>query len=465
MIGRLVLFGATGDLAGRFLLPALARGVAAGELPDDLAIVGAAPQDWDDETFTAHVARRLATHAGEVPDDVRGALLRRLRYRRVDLADAASVARAVHGFADDDTPGADGDIPVAVYLALPPTLFPAAVAALGTADLPAGSRIAVEKPFGADLAGAVALNTRLAEVGGGAPGAVFRVDHALAMPGIRDLLRAREQAGDGAGWGSASIAQVDLLWEETLGLEGRADFFDRTGAVRDVVQNHLLQVLALVAAEPPAGASEQDLHAARLEAFRSVRVMTPADVAARTRRARYSAGELAGGAATAVPDYAREAGVDPGRGTETWAELRLQVDRPRWAGTTFVLRAGKALAVPRKGIRLHLRGDAAGDRPTWIELDGAPAAADPPTGSGTPIGGDGETVAAPAGTGELAAYGRVLADVLGGGSRLSVSSAEAEATWAIIEPVLAAWADAAAPLEEYPAGSPGPAPRWSGRCR
>lgn len=446
MIARLVLFGATGDLAGRFLFPALARGLAAGDLPEDLAVVAAAPQDWDDETFATHIAQQLAAHAGQVPAGVRDALVARLRYRPVDLDDATSIARAVHGFAG---PADSGD-PVAVYLALPPTLFTAAVAALATADLPAGSRIAVEKPFGADLAGAVALDALLVRVGGPAD-AIFRVDHALAMPGVTDLLDLRRRCiSDGAGWDGSCIEQVDVLWEETIGLEGRADFFDRTGALRDVMQNHLLQILALVAMEPPPTSSERDLHEAKLQVLRSIRVLRPGEVAAQTARARYTAGELADGTAAAVPDYTSEAGVDPNRGTETWAELRLEIGGPRWVGTTFVLRAGKALAVGRKGVLLHLR-DTTADAPTggptgltaaataagqvWIGLDGSPAADAP----GVP--------------GELVAYGRVLVDVLGSGNRLSVSGPEAEATWRIVEPVLDAWADGSAPLTEYRAGS------------
>lgn len=304
---RLVLFGATGDLAGRFLLPALARAIRAGELPGDLAVVGAAPQDWDDEMFAAHVARRLQEHAGTVPTEVRTAFVGRLRYRRVDLDDAATVARASHASVET------GDGPVAVT-------------ALGTAGLPSGSRIAVEKPFGADLAGAIALNALLDRVSGGATDAVFRVAHALAMPGVEDLRARRSSALHGDGWDSGSVAQVDLFWEETIGLEGRADFFDRTGTVRDVVQNHLLTVLALLAEEPAAAG---DLHRVRLDLLRLVRVHRPGDVASQTSRARYTAGELADG--TAVPDHVGEPGVDPDRRTETWAELRSEIDQPRWA--------------------------------------------------------------------------------------------------------------------------------------
>ncbi len=443
MIDRLVLLGATGDLAGRFLLPALVR-LHAGQLSDGLRLVGAAAQHWDDETFASHVAARLQEHAGDVPAAAHRALLRSARYRSVDLDDHRSVGRVVA-----DAAGAEGS-PVAVYLALPPGLFPATARALVASGLPPGSRIAVEKPFGDDLDSAVSLNALLARASasaGAGAGAVFRVDHALALPAAQHLLALRASGGAlGAVWDGGSVEQVDVLWEETLALEGRADFYDRTGAVKDVLQNHLLQVLTLVAMDLPATHDERELHAAKLDLLRSLRPLSAADVRARTRRARYTAGRLAGTDAApgaAVPDYAREPGVDPARRTETYAELVLAVDRPRWAGTTFVLRAGKALAAPRKGVRLYWRegagpsggqggADATASGLLSIDLD------DPP------------------GRGELAAYEAVLTDVLSGGSALSVSADEAEQSWRVVQPVLQAWARGDVPLLEYPAGSHGP---------
>lgn len=441
--GALVLFGATGDLAGRFLLPALARLLAAGRLPAGLRVVGAAPQDGDDGTFRTHVAARLAEHAGGVPPDVQRALLEQLRYRPLDLADPAGVADVLRAAVQDGGP----DRPVVVYLALPPALFPTALHTLHTAGLPAGSRVAVEKPFGEDLAGAVALNGQLGQVTGGGA-AAFRVDHVLGMPAVQALLGMRASGADLATvWDGEHLRQVDVLWEETLGLEGRANFFDRTGAVRDVMQNHLLQLLALVALEPPAGSDERALHDAKLALLQSVRPPSAADVPARTRRGRYTAGRLAG-TGTAVPDYAREDWVDSARDTETYAEIVLDVDRPRWAGTTFVLRAGKALAAPRKGVLLHPRpgvqlpgADRDRDGALWIELD-QPAAAG----------------LAPGVSGELQAYTAVLEDLLSGGSALSVSAREAEQTWRVVEPVLREWAAGAVPLLEYTAGSAGPDP-------
>lgn len=455
MISRLLLLGATGDLAGRFLLPALARLSADGRTPDGLQVVGSAHQNWDDRTFRSHAATRLQQHAGDVPTEVRDALVSRLRYRAVDPGATGTVAAAARAF--DDAGGTADRAAMAVYLALPPALFPAVLAALGAAELPAGSRIAVEKPFGSDLPSAVALNELLARVTGGDPEAAFRVDHFLGMPKVQALLDLHAPGRSLASvWNSAAIAQVDVLWEETLGLEGRADFYDRTGAVRDVMQNHMLQALTFVAMELPARQTEDELHAAKLALLRSVRGCSAAEAPFRTRRARYTAGTLTGAGATRgrpVLGYTDEDGVDPARGTETYAELLLELDTPRWTGTRFVLRTGKALGTPRKGVALHFRTAApacdprdaervAADR-LWIELDA-------PEGSRQP----GVQVS----PGEHTAYGQVLTDLLSESSRLSVSGEEAEQAWRIVDPVLQAWAQDAVPLLEYPAGTAGPPP-------
>jgi glucose-6-phosphate 1-dehydrogenase len=457
VISRLLVLGATGDLAGRFLLPALTRLAADGQVSDDLQVVGCADQRWDDRTFQTHVAARLQEHAGDIPADLRDALVGRLRYRPVDLEEPETVLAAARAFDDD---GGIGDDPaaVAIYLALPPALFPAVLAALGGTHLPAGSRIAVEKPFGADLPSALALNELLARVTGGSGDAAFRVDHFLGMPKVQALLDLHAPGGSLASvWNSHSLAQVEVRWEETLGIAGRANFYDRTGAVRDVLQNHLLQVLTLLAMELPAGHTEHELHAARLALLRSVRLLSPAEMPSRTRRARYTAGTLAATGSTGardVPGYVDEPGVDPARGTETYAELILELDTPRWSGTRFVLRTGKALGTPRKGIALHFRTAApVGDRNDaelvaadrlWLELD-APEQTSQPE----------QEVTAP---GERIAYTHVLTDLLSGGSRLSVSGAEAEQAWRIVDPVLRAWGEGAVPLLEYPAGGEPPPP-------
>ena len=408
MIQTLLLLGATGDLARRYLLPALGALQQAGRLPDGFRLIGAAGTALDDEEF-----RRLVGDA--LPPDL-------VTYRSVDLADQASLAAALDRPHDA----------VAVYLALPPGVFATTIESLGEVGLPTGSRIVVEKPFGDDADSAAALNRLLVKTGHDA----YRVDHVLGMETTRNLVALRranpvlERI-----WNAEAVEEVEVLWEETLGLEGRAAYFDRAGALKDMLQNHMLQLLALVGMEPPA--HDAELAGRKLDVLRSVRV-APA-----SRRARYTAGTLADG--RDVPAYTDEDGVDPARRTETFAEVVLSLERPRWHGTRFVLRTGKALAERRKLVRLSFRGggglEVGIDGPEDVVLR-LPAA-----------GGDLlELRAPPLGEG-LAAYAHVLADVLGGTSALSVGGEEAEQAWRVVAPVLAAWEAGATPLEEYPAGS------------
>jgi glucose-6-phosphate 1-dehydrogenase len=472
MIERLLLFGATGDLAGRFLLPALAELYDEGKLPDGFRVVGTARKDWNDETFRRHAARRLEQHvATDVSAASREALVRSLCYRKVDFDDPGSVAEAVAAAGGESVAGARAE-PVAAYLALPPGGFPAALTALGAVGLPPGSRIVLEKPFGEDLDSAVELNRLLARVAGVAgERAIFRVDHALALATVQNLLGVRlaNRVLEPL-WNSTHIEQVDILWDETLALEGRASY-DKTGALKDVIQNHLLQILCLIAMEPPVSLGERDFRDRKLDVLRSVRPLTPEDVASRTRRARYTAGRLAstGGAdGRAVPDYAGEDGVDPRRGTETFAEVVLELESWRWTGTRFLLRTGKALSRRRKEAVVRFRpvphvpfDDAQPatnelriglDGPYDFVLNLTGMASGPPAHL-APLVLDAE-LSAP----ELPAYSRVLMNVLKGDSTLSIRGDEAEQAWRVLTPVLQAWADGRVPLQEYPAGSAGPPP-------
>jgi glucose-6-phosphate 1-dehydrogenase len=474
VIERLLLFGATGDLAGRFLLPALAELYDEGELSGGFRVVGAAIEGWDDETFRRHAARQLERHAAaDVSAASREALVRSLRYRRVDFDDPGSVAEAVAAACGGSEAG-DGTGPVAAYLALPTAAFAPAVRALGEVGLPPGSRIVLEKPFGGDLQSAVELNRLLARVGGVAgERAVFRVDHALALATVQNLLAVRlaNRVLEPL-WNGTHIEQVELLWDETLALEGRASYYDHAGALKDVIQNHLLQILCVIVMEPPISLDAQDFRDHKLDVLRSVRPFTPEDAASRSRRARYTAGRLArtGGAdGQAVPDYAREKGVDPRRETETFAEVVLELEGWRWTGTRFVLRAGKALARRRKEAMVRFRPVpdlpfGHDTRPAANELriglDGPYDLALTLTGwtTGPPPHLAPLSLGAELSAPELPAYGRVLMGVLGGDSALSIRGDEAEEAWRVVTPVLRAWADGRVPLKEYLAGSTGPPP-------
>lgn len=404
MIDTLVVFGAGGDLTRRLLLPAVAVLHAAGDLGPDFRLIGSGEQDWTTADFDDHVRRRLAAHAPAVQDCLAGVV----HYRRADVTDPTDVAAVLD---------LSGGRPVAVYLALPTRLMLGAVQALQAHGLPAGSRIAIEKPFGEDAAGAASLNAALADVAGTDS---YRVDHVLAMSAVQQLPDAQVD------WSNRQIERVDLLFDETLALEGRASFYDRAGALRDVMQNHLVQMLCVIAAPTPDSAG-------RAAVLRAVRPLSPDEVRIRTRRARYTAGRLAdtGNAdGREVPDYANEEGVDPARQTETFAEVVLELDTPQWTGTRFVLRAGKALAERRRGVLIHRRAGGT----VWLDID------DPNDAHAA----------------EPAAYQRIVTELLAGTASFAVSAAEAELAWQVFTPVLDAWAAGEVALLTYPAGSAGP---------
>ena len=449
LINTLVIFGATGDLTGRLLLPALVALRAADGLSPDFRFVGAGQQRWTDDLFAGHLRRWLSGESAAPVSAVGEQLIDRVRYLRADVTDPADVASVLDLARSESGPG-----PVAVYLALPTDLLLGTVRALQVCGLPIGSRVAVEKPFGYDARNAVDLNRALAGISGLAgQGAIYRVDHARAMEAVQNLPQACfPGTGRRIQWNSDHIEQIELLWEETLALEGRASFYDRAGALRDVVQNHLVQVLCTIARaeQHPADADRGDVDCraggsaeARVAVLQSVRSLTPQDVRTRTRRARYTAGRPAdhGGVdGRMVSDYREEDGVDPGRNTETFAEVVLEIDAPQWLGTRFVLRAGKALDRRRRGVsirfRANVRADTPAPGPVWLDLD---------------QGGD-----AQANRAEAEAYLQVVADFLGGGSSFAVGAEEAELAWQIFTPVLQGWAEGSVPLMSYPAGSGGP---------
>jgi glucose-6-phosphate 1-dehydrogenase len=458
VIDRLVVFGATGDLSARYLLPGLAALHASGYLGAGFRLVGADRSTWDTGRFRGWADEQLDRHAASAPADARKAVADSVEFRRADVTDPDEVGAAIAG-----------EGPVAVYLALPPALFPAAVTSLHRAGLPAGSRIVLEKPFGEDLDGAVRLNRLLADL---VPEqAVFRVDHFLAMTTVQNLLGSRlaNRVLEPI-WNSTHIAEVDIVWDETLALEGRAGYYDGVGALKDMLQNHLLQLLCLVAMEPPVSLDERDLRNRKVDVLRSVRPLTEADVLRRTRRARYTAGRIDG---HQIPSYTGEDGVDPARRTETFAEVELELDNWRWSGTVFRLRSGKALGTDRKEVAVRFRpvphlpfGEDEEALPNLLRFG-----LDPEdltlhlTGTGAhthtlaPL-----TLSARMEPPELPAYGRLLLDVLAGNPALSIRGDEAEEAWRILAPVLSAWSRDLVPLQDYPAGSDGPeSPEGAGR--
>ena len=433
MIERLIVFGASGDLTGRFLLPALAALYESGKLTSRFAIVAASQSEYDDASFRRAAAEKLDQHARIVDRVARAAVLEALTYRRGSVTDAASVARIVR----------ERDDAVACYLAVPNTVFAEAAAALIDSKLPEGSRIAFEKPFGRDVDDAIALNRLIEPL---PRGAAYRVDHVLGMATVRNLLPLRQNRLLDALWNSGYIERVDVLWEETLALEGRAGYYDKAGALKDVMQNHMLQVLCRLAMELPD--EPDDRHSCILDLLRQIRPPRGEAVTARTRRARYTAGQAGDGTASRpVPDYVNEDGVDPSRETETFAEVELTIDNERWDGTRFVMRAAKAFARDRKEVVLRFRG---GQNELRIGIDG-------PDDLRFRFGD--MTMSAPAAQSDLPAYAHVLLDILEGRDELAVTGEEAVQAWRIFTPVLEAWRSGRVPLEEYPAGSEALSPR------
>lgn len=435
MIERLVVLGGTGDLMGRYLLPGLAALRAGGHLPERFEVVGAAREDLDDERFRRWAADWLAREAAGIDPAATEALVRATRYRRIDLGDPDDVAACIAG-----------EGPVAVYLALPPAVFPIAVTALHRAGIPPDSQIVLEKPFGEDLESATALNRLLADLVDERH--VFRVDHFLAMTTVQNVLGTRlaNRVLEPI-WNSAHVDEIEIVWDESLALEGRAGYYDHVGALKDMVQNHLLQLLCLVAMEPPISLGERDLRDRKVDVLRSVRPLTDVDVLTHTRRARYRG-------------YADEEGVTPEHGTETFAEVVLELDSWRWSGTRFRLRTGKALGRDRMEVVVRFRPVphhpfAAAPNVLRFGLEPEGLALEL-TGIGPAMGLAPLRLDAAMAPPELPAYGRILLDVLSANPALSIRGDEAEEAWRVVTPILDAWSRDLVELEEYDVGSNGP---------
>lgn len=454
MTATLAILGATGDLTARYLLPGLARLAAAGLLPVQLRIVGVGREDMTDEQFRERAADAIR-RAGEDAGDVR-AFCAELHYARADVTDASSLGSALQ------RAGSTHGRPLVVYLALPHTLFTPTIEALGELDLPQETRLVVEKPFGQGQRDARDLNTLVRRV---VPEEhVFRVDHFLAKQTVLNVLGLRfaNRIFEPV-WNALHVERVEIIWDETLGLEGRAGYYDRAGALQDMVQNHLLQMLALVAMEPPTSMQERDLRDRKVDLLRAVRTLSEEDVARKTVRARYTSGRVG---ERDLPAYVDEPGVDPQRRTETYASVTLSVDNWRWAGVPFTLRSGKALGQGRREVRLRFRevphlpfgADQAGQR-NELRLT-----LDPDrvvlglnlNGIGDPFDLEWAELDVDLPPHELPPYSQVLRAALTGDPTLSIRGDEAEESWRIVDPILAAWRADLVPLENYPAGSDGP---------
>lgn len=444
----LLVLGAAGDLTARLLLPGLGTLLTQGGTPG-LTLVGSDREPWDDERWRDRVERAFADGGGD--PRATATVIESTQYRQADATSAQELRALLDALAP----------PVAIYFALPPAVTRRACEALSEVGAPDGTRLVMEKPFGTDCAGAESLNALLAQI---VPeDRVHRVDHFLGMSTVLNVLGTRfanrmlEPVLN-----AEHVAAVDIVFDETLALEGRAGYYDGAGALVDMLQSHLLQVLALVAMEPPATLEAHDVRDGKAAVLRATAVWD-GDPVASSHRARYTAGELDG---RRLPSYADEPGVDPSRETETLAAIELAVDTARWAGVPFRLRSGKAIGAPRQEVAvvfrdpLHLPGGLHGyERPDRLRLGlgSHHIALDlNVNGAGDPFALEPVTLEGEYGPADLLEYGQVLRGVLEGSPPLSVRGDAAVESWRIVEPVIAAWRAGDVPLEEYAAGTPGP---------
>lgn len=444
----LVVIGANGDLAARLLLPALGELLA--DQPDRrLHLVGVGSSASSDAKWRRTV--RTAFASADATEALRTSVLS-TPYVRADASTAAGM-RALLADLPEGRP--------VLYFAVPPQVAASACRALRPRDLPPGTILALEKPFGSDEESARELN---AVLGALLPEQqVFRVDHFLGRSTVLNLLGARfANRVIEPIWSAEHVAEISVRFDETLGLEGRAGYYDRAGALDDMIQSHLLQVLAILTMAAPATLGDRDVRDATAAALRATHVWEDNPVRF-SRRARYTAGEAAG---ERMPSYVDEPGVDPSRETETLAEATFEVRDARWAGVPITLRSGKALGAAAMEVVARLRrvrhlpeGFTGPEEPDELRFGLGPdrlSLSINVNGGHDPFALQRATLSTDLGLGAQRAYVDVLGALMDGDPTLSVRGDAAEECWRIVQPIRDAWRRGDVPLEEYPAGSEGP---------
>jgi glucose-6-phosphate 1-dehydrogenase len=463
----LVLFGGTGDLTWRKLMPALFQAHRHGKLPAGGRILAVARDERSDDEYRAFIKERFAeVEPSKRPSDEEfAAFAQMLHYRRMDLSQPEHY-QGLKQWVDDR--GADT---VVLFLATSPHLFPVICQQLGQARLNGPHvRVVLEKPLGHDLASAQEINRVVSAAF--KEEQALRIDHYLGKPAVQNLMALRfGNALFEPLWRRESIANIQITLAESIGVGTRGDFYDRTGALRDMVQNHALQLLTMIAMEPPSTNNADAIRDEKLKVLRSLKPFTPDSVSRDVVRGQYKAGAVGG---KAVPGYLDEVKVPANSSCETFVALRTEVQNWRWAGVPFYLRTGKRLAArdaqivvnfrevphaifpgtrranklviklqPEDGLELHLlaakggSGSSAPEQlvPVSLDLDFDKAFA----------------------TERVGGYERLLLDAIAGRLNLFVRSDEQEQAWRWVEPVLDAWQHDNVGPRPYMAGSWGPA--------
>ncbi|WP_406433361.1 glucose-6-phosphate dehydrogenase [Streptomyces sp. NBC_01589] len=467
----LVIFGVTGDLSRKKLMPAVYDLANRGLLPPGFSLIGFARRDWENEDFAQIVHDSVKEHS-------------RTPFREEIWQQLADGMRFIPGEFDDDEAfgrlretvdeldaarGTSGNF--AFYLSVPPKFFPKVVQQLkkhGLSDAPEGSwrRAVIEKPFGHDLGSAKELNQVVHEVF--APDQVFRIDHYLGKETVQNILALRfANTMFEPIWNRSYVDHVQITMAEDIGIGGRAGYYDGIGSARDVIQNHLLQLLALTAMEEPGAFDAESLVAEKLKVLKAVKA--PADLRSDTVRGQYAAGWQGG---EKVVGYLQEDGIDPQSKTDTYAAVKLEVDNRRWAGVPFYLRTGKRLGrrVTEIAVVFQRAPHSPFDRTATEELsqNALVIRVQPDEGVTVRFGskvpgtsmeirdvsmdfayGESFTESSPE------AYERLILDVLLGDANLFPRTEEVEESWRILDPIEDYWDRHGRP-KQYTAGTWGP---------
>jgi glucose-6-phosphate 1-dehydrogenase len=460
-----VLFGATGDLAKRKLVRALYRRAAAGQIPAGSKIIGLARSDLSREQYLeeVHVSLEKYLNPGELTPERWDGFCKLVTYLRVDATVASDFEKLANELRGRD------DVVRVIFLSMATSLFTAVCANLASAKLVTPkSRVVLEKPLGEDRASAERINSLVGSIFDEKQ--IYRIDHYLGKEAVQNLIALRfGNALFEPLWRRGRISHVQITVAEQVGAEGRGEFYDQTGALRDMVQNHLLQLLCIIAMEPPANSSADSVRDEKLKVLRALRPIVDGDVATKTVRGQYRAGAVGG---KPVVSYLQEPGVPQGSRTETFVALKAQIETWRWAGVPFYLRTGKRLQEqmaeivvtfeqvphfifesgrqptpnqlvirlqPDEGITLTILSKAPGEimrlKPVNLGLHFSDTFKEK----------------------SLDAYERLITDVAKGNLTLFMRRDELDAAWAWIDPIREAWLQSDEAPKPYTAGSWGPA--------